>query len=510
MSKLPGIIVVDPEGNVEKGHDRIRPGYKKVIADKMRIESMNSHADANMDKETNRVSGTAARHKIQQIKLREESLYKETNPASFELHQKNAAMFFNGVPMDWMSRYPRAFPIYQKSAKGAHVTDVDGNDRVDFCLGGCGSLFGYAIPQVVEAISWQMANGASSIMPTEDAYYTAKGMQRIFGLTNWQFTVSASEANRSAIRLSRALTGRERILVFDGCYHGTLDEGHPSRTAEQAYQAGPARSEVIDDGYKISPGTKVVDFNDIDGLEKALADQTVACVLTEPALTNCGLVMPKVGFHEALRELTLKTGTLLIMDETQTIAAGFGGFSRQYDLKSDMMTMGKPMAGGIPVGIYGMSGETASRVHEEILTPEAHHHLGFAGTMAGSPLQLKAARTMLEKVITENNYAKMFKHADALQKGLDDVIASFCLPMCSLRLGARVGFYPEQTPPLNGAQAHRNRDQEFEELYHLYAFNRGIMLSPYRNTAVACPELTTMDTDLHNTIFQTLMAELFE
>ena len=444
--------------------------------------------------------------RIREIKAREEKRYREQNPKSLELHQKCSQVMPDGVPNYWLSYYPRPYPTFFKEARGAVVVDVDGNRRIDFCLGGTASLFGYSNPHIVQAVSHQMAHGASPFMATEDAYYVGLGMQRAFGLPSWQITISASEANRNAIRLSRMLTNREKILIFNGSYLGAVEDTFATTEGGKVVLAHGIRPNAVD----LTHTTRVVEFNDTDALEKALADEKVACVLTEPAITNRGIIHPKEGFHQSLRDMTRKTGTLLVIDETQCIDAGVGGYSRAARLEPDMMTMGKPMAGGIPVGLLGMTQTLASRVAKEIFAPDSGVDAGMGSTLAGSALQLKAIRATLEHVMTERNYEIMLLRADALQDGMERALQAHGLPWTVTRLGARVELFGGPRPPVNITESMNAQDAaaDFEDCRNLHALNRGIMLSPFGNTAVTCPVLSREHAQLHNQVFEEFLKEL--
>lgn len=443
--------------------------------------------------------------RIQQVKEREERKFRDQNPRSLELHARCSEVMPNGVPNYWISYYPRPYPIFFKEAHGAQVTDVDGNQRIDFCLGGTACLFGYSNPHIVAAVAQQMACGASPLLPTEDAYYVGLGMKRVFGLPSWQITISATEANRNAIRLSRRLTNdREYILIFKGSYLGAVEQTFATSEGGKTVLARDIRPNAVD----VAHTTRVVDFNDTDALEKALCDEKVACVLTEPAITNWGIVHPKPGFHAALRDVTRRTGTLLILDETQCIDTGVGGYSRAANLEPDMMTMGKPMAGGIPVGLLGMTQELARRAATEIFAPDMKVDPGMGSTLAGSALQLKAIRAILEHVMTERNYEVMLLRADALQAGMERVVRDHGLPWTVTRLGARVELFGRPTAPVNITDSINGQDAAFEGCRNLYALNRGVMLSPFGNTAVASPALSPEDAELHNRVFREFIREV--
>ena len=442
--------------------------------------------------------------KIRTLHEREEKLYRQQNPRSLELYQRSLETLPNGVPNYWIKYFPHPYPLFFKEANGAHVTDVDGNSRIDVCLGGTACLFGYGNPHVVEAVSYQMAHGSSPLLATEDGYYVGLGMKRAFGLPFWQIYVSATEANRNAIRLSRMLTNRDRILIFNGGYLGAIEDTFA------ALEGGKTILEhgVHPNARDITRTTRVVEFNDIDGIEKALADEQVACVLGEPAISNGGLVLPKPGFHEALRAATRKTGTLLVVDETQCVDAGFGGYSRAANLQPDIMTMGKPMAGGIPVGLLGMTQKIAERVANNILALSSRVNPGMGSTLAGSAIQLKAIRATLEHVMTEKNYETMLLRADAVQACMERTLKEHGLPWTVTRLGARVELCGLSRAPVNVTEAKNAQDPAFDACLNVYAVNRGVFLTPFGNTIVTCPPLSKDDVDLHNRVFKEFIQEV--
>ena len=443
-------------------------------------------------------------NRIQAIYETEEKLYRKQNPRSLELYNSSLRSLPNGVPNYWIKYFPQPYPLFLKEAHGAYVTDVDENRRIDVCLGGTACLFGYGNPHLVEAVSYQMAHGSSPLWATEDGYYVGLGMKRTFGLPFWQIYVSATEANRNAIRLSRMLTNRDKILIFNGGYLGAV---------EDTFAALAGGNTILEQGVHPNAGditrtTRVVEFNDIDAIKKALADGQVACVLGEPAISNGGIVLPKPGFHEALREETRKTGTLLVIDETQSIDVGFGGFSRKANLQPDMMTMGKPMAGGIPVGLLGMTQSVSERVANQILAPSSRVNPGMGSTLAGSAIQLKAIRATLEHVMTEKNYETMLLRADAVQAGMEQTLKKHGLSWTVTRLGARVELCGLSRPPANVTEAKSAQDPAFDACLNLYAVNRGVFLTPFGNTIVTCPPLSNEDVDLFNRVFTEFIHEV--
>jgi glutamate-1-semialdehyde 2,1-aminomutase len=341
------------------------------------------------------------------------------------------------------------------------------------------------------------------MLPTEDAIWVGEELSRRFGLPFWQMALTATDANRFAIRLARHVTGRPRILVFDWCYHGSVDE---TFITLRGGVPGPRSGNL---GPPVDPAvtTRVVEFNDVGALEEALAARDVACVLAEPAMTNIGIVHPAPGFHEALRDATRRTGTLLILDETHTICAGPGGYTRAHGLEPDVLTLGKPIAGGVPAAVYGLSAELADRVRRSI-RPEESDTGGIGGTLAGNALSLAAMRATLAHVLTEEAYARTIPLAQRFSDGVERVLAAHRLPWHVTRLGCRAEYWFSPTPPRNGAEAAAAVDAELDRYMHLAALNRGILLTPFHNMALICPQTTEEDIDLHTRVFEESVAPL--
>ena len=401
--------------------------------------------------------------------------------------------------MNWMVRWAGPFPVFVARAKGAHITDIDGHQYIDFCLGDTGAMFGHSPKAVIDAVKNHIDNGITTMLPTEDSVWVGEELARRFGLPYWQIVMTATDANRFSLRLARVITGRKKILVFNGCYHGSVDEaliwlkdGKPI----------PGQSNV---GPAINPSTttRIVEFNDIPALEEALSHEDVACVLCEPAMTNIGIILPEEGYHDALREITKRHETLLIFDETHTICTGPGGYTREHRLKPDMMTIGKPIAGGVPAAAYGISEEVAERIQArvaETMKKDASSS-GVGGTLSGNALAVAAMRTNLEKVMTEEAYDRMTTLAERLANGIKEVIKSRGLPWHVIRLGARVEYDFQSQPPRNGSEGQAIEDYELDRLMHLMALNRGILLTPFHYMALVSPETTENDVDRYNEVF---------
>lgn len=398
--------------------------------------------------------------------------------------------------MNWMVRWAGAFPVFVKEASGAHFTDVDGHRYLDFCLGDTGAMTGHAPAATVEAVVEQVKRGVTYMLPTEDALWVGEELARRFGLPYWQVALTATDANRFAIRLARHITGRPYILVFNWCYHGTVDETFIT------LRDGLSLPRDGNIGPPIDPAqtTRVVEFNDLPALEAALASGDVACVLAEPVMTNIGIVHPEPGFHEALRQITRRTNTLLIIDETHTICAGPGGFTREHGLQPDMLTIGKPIAGGIPAAVYGFTEEVADLIRSRLDLATADVG-GIGGTLSGNALSLAAMKATLAYVLTEEAYARTIPLAQRFEEGVQEVIDEFRLPWHVTRLGNRVEYWFIERPPRNGSEAAAAIDDELDRYMHLTALNRNILMTPFHNMALIAPDTSKEDVDYHSRVF---------
>ena len=440
---------------------------------------------------------------LAELHAREEARFAEAHPRSRELAERAQATLLEGVPMPWMRKWPGGFPVFVQEAKGAHFVDVDGIEYVDFCLGDTGAMTGHAPEPTIRAIAEQAARGITSMLPSEDALWVSQELERRFGLPSWQFALSATDANRFSIRLARHVTERPRVLVFNWCYHGTVDESFATlRDGEVVARSGNL-------GPPVSPAetTRVVEFNHVDGLECELANGDVALVLTEPALTNIGIVHPEPGFHAALRELTRRHGTLLAIDETHTICCGPGGFTAAHGLDPDLVTIGKPIAGGIPAAAYGFSAELAARLVGTIELEDVDVG-GIGGTLAANALSFAAMRATLAEVLTEEAFGRMIPLAERWTDGVETAIAEAGLPWHVTRLGCRAEYLFGPDRPRNGAEAHAAGNFPLERYLHLFALNRGILLTPFHNMALMSPATTGADVDRHTEVFREAVLEL--
>jgi glutamate-1-semialdehyde 2,1-aminomutase len=398
--------------------------------------------------------------------------------------------------MPWMTRLPGSFPLFLDEARGGHFTDVDGLEYVDFCLGDTGAMTGHALPQVAEAIHHRALNGITTMLPNEDAQWVAAELQRRFGLPKWQFAMTATDANRFVLRFARELTGRPKIAVMDWCYHGTVDETLVIRGKNGETLSRPGSTGR---GFDPAITTRVVPFNDVAELERVLAIGDVACLLMEPALTNIGIVLPEPGYSDAVRTLTRKYGVLLIIDETHTICAGPGGCTKAWNLEPDMFVIGKPIGGGMPAAVYGMTSEVATRL-EVLMTSNEVDVSGVGGTLTGNALALAAVRATLSSTLLQSDFDQMIPLATRWTTGVRSAFDSFSLDWHVQQLGCRAEYW-FGPPPTDGAGAAATGDHDLESYLHLYALNRGVLLTPFHNMALMCPSHTSDDVDLHTEIF---------
>jgi glutamate-1-semialdehyde 2,1-aminomutase len=427
------------------------------------------------------------------------------HPRSAVLHATALGSLLDGVPMPWMVKWAGPFPPYVEVAAGAHFTCVDGHEYVDFCLGDTGAMAGHGPAPTMAAVERQMRRGITHMLPTEDAAWVGEELTRRFGVGSWQFALSASDANRWALRLARQITGRSKVVVHDHCYHGSVDEA--------IAMLGPDGSVVpvrgsVGPQVDVAETTRVVEFNDVAGLEAALADLDVAVVLFEPALTNVGIVLPEPGYLEAVRDLTRRTGTLLIIDETHTICAGPGGATGAWGLEPDLVVIGKTIGGGIPSAAYGFSPEVAERVRAYTAVEDSDVG-GVGGTLAGYALSLAATRATLGEVLTTEAFERMIPLAERWEAGVNEVLRSRGVPWHVTRLGARAEYHFMPDPPRTGAEQWANSDPELERFLHLWAMNRRILMTPFHNMALMSPATTATDVDRHTQVFAEAVEALF-
>ena len=426
---------------------------------------------------------------------RERQRFSDANPKSLALAERARHSLFGGVPMHWMSDWSTPCPLFVSRASGARFFDVDGHEYVDFCLGDTGSMFGHSPEPIARAIAEQAANGLTTMLPGEDAVIAGELLAERFGLPFWQVATTATDANRFVIRWARAITGRKTLLVFDGCYHGTVDDvlvrHKDGRTVHRGGLIGQARN--------LAKTSRAIPFNDLEALEAALAQNDVAAVLCEPAMTNIGMVLPDPGYLQRLRELTRQYGSLLIIDETHTISTGPGGCTRAWNLEPDFITLGKPIAGGVPCSVYGCSHAMAQamRLAQQHASEASsgHGHSGMGTTLSANALAMHCMRANLEQVMTAEAYAHMLPLAARLATGFRRIIGERQLAWSVTELGARCEFQFCATPPRNGAEAEAAFHDSLQMALHLYLINRGILITPFHNMTLCCPQTTEADVD---------------
>ena len=442
--------------------------------------------------------------RIAELMKIEEQRFLDLHKASTAAFHQSSKVMHEGVPMSWMAKWPGAHPVFVKEAKGAHFTDLDGHDYIDFCLGDTGSMTGHSPAATVAAVKAQIDKGITAMLPSENAAIVSDLLRERFGLPLWQFTVSATDANRHVIRYSRMITGRSKIVVIDRCYHGSVDE-----TFATLDDAGFTikREGNIGAPVDLEMTTRVVEFNDLAAMEKALAHGDVAAILMEPAMTNIGIVLPVEGYLKGVEELCKKYGTLLIIDETHTISVGPGGMTKQLGLKPDFFTIGKALDAGIPVGTFGMTQAVADAIKKQVEIEKIDTG-GIGGTLAGNILALAAMRATLTDVLTEANFAKMIELGDRWSDGVDAAIKEFDLDWHCNRLGARGEYIFKGKAPRTGKEAADSGDFVLEQYIHLRLLNDGFLLTPFHNMALMCPDTTAADVDAHTAAFRAMCAEL--
>jgi len=444
------------------------------------------------------------RDHLKKLNAKEEERFLALHPKSGELFKKAKEVMPGGVPMSWMAKWPGAYPVFVDSARGARFTDVDGNEYIDLCLGDTGSMTGHSPAATVDAINAQLKRGMTAMLPTEDAVIVSRELARRFHLPLWQFTVTATDANRHVIRYARLITERSKIIVIDKCYHGSVDE-----TFATLDDAGNTikRPGNLGAPVDLDLTTRVVEFNDLAGMEAALAHGDVAAILMEPAMTNIGIVLPEDGYLKAVEVLAKKYGAVLIIDETHTISVGPGGMTALYGLRPDILTIGKAIAGGIPTGTFGMQEEIAARIKAKV-ERELIDTGGIGSTLAGNALSLAAMRATLTQVLTDETFKHMVALGQEWCDGVDAAIKEFELPWYCSRLGARGEYLFQANAPRTGKEASDAGDFELEQYIHLRMLNDGFLITPFHNMALVSPETTQGDIDAHTQAFRAMCKDL--
>jgi len=430
-------------------------------------------------------------------------LFDSLHPGSRDLAERASTHLLSGVPMPWMVRWPGRFPIFFDHAEGASFVDVDGHRYVDFCLGDTGAMTGHGLPQVADALHKRALSGITTMLPSDDAVWVADELTRRFGLSKWQFAMTATDANRFVLRFSRHLTKRPKIAVIDWCYHGTVDETLAVLDEEGNVVPRPG---AMGPAFHPQDTTVVVPFNDLDALDKALSSGDVACLLMEPALTNIGIVLPEPGYLEGVRDITRRHGVLLIIDETHTICAGPGGCTRAWNLEPDLFVIGKPIAGGMPAAVYGMSDEVARRLETAMMMDDVDVS-GVGGTLTGNALAMAAIRATLSSTLLESDFERMIPLAERWTIGVRDAYQKRGFEWHVQQLGCRAEYW-FCPPPRNGRDAANSIDHELDAYLHLFYINRGILMTPFHNMALMSPSHVEADVDYHTQIFNEALESL--
>lgn len=443
------------------------------------------------------------RDRLAAFTAREAEAYAKARPKAAAALAKGAGAFLGGVPMHWMADWPMPHLPLVARAQGARITDIDGNEIDDFCLGDTGSMFGHSPVPVARAIRHQARRGLTYMLPTEAALEAGRLLTERFGAFRWQIATTATDANRFALRVARAVTGRPKVLVFNGCYHGTVDETMVTLDGGRTINRPGLLGQFAD----LTGSAVCCEFNDLAGVEAALKAGDVAAILTEPVMTNSCMVLPAPGFHDGLRALASRHGALLMIDETHTISSGLGGYTRVHGLQPDMFIVGKCVAGGMPAAVWGMTADVAAR-YLKVNASRASGHSGMGTTLSANPMQFACLVANLAEVMTAENHARMEKGAERLSRGLSAAIARHGLPWHVVRVGARVEFICAPGPLKNGAEAAHAHQPALEAALHVGLLNRGSLIAPFHNMMLVSPATRKRQIDRLVAHFDQLLSDL--
>jgi glutamate-1-semialdehyde 2,1-aminomutase len=409
----------------------------------------------------------ADRGRVAAITARETALFRERTPKSQALKHRALRVMPAGTPMSWMAGYYSHPQLYAARGKGSAFLDVDGNSYVDMNASDLSMTLGYGVPAITAALSRQYRQGAHFLLPTEDAVITAELLADLTDMPAWQFTLAASGANTEIMRIARHMTGRRKLVVFEGKYHGHIEE------TLVRLEGGRTVPEYQGLSGKRGEDTLILPFNDADDLARILEARDVALVLTEPVLTNCSLVMPDPGYLAAIRALTRETGTLLCIDESHTFSFAYGGLKRQWQLDCDFLTLGKGFGSGLAFAGYGMSREVSEHVERHLDILHRRSGLGLGGTLYGNALSMAAARAVLEQVLTERSFSRVSALGARMADGIDAICRDLGLPCRAFRLGPRSGLCLTPDLPRNYTEARLSMDLDMLDARRVFMANRG-------------------------------------
>ncbi|MBO6669602.1 aspartate aminotransferase family protein [Parvibaculum sp.] len=430
------------------------------------------------------------RQRAEALVASERARFAEIHPRSRQMAAEAGEHFPGGVPLHWMLDWETPFPLFVRAASGSSVTDIDGHSYSDFCLGDTGAMFGHSPAPVARAIAEQAANGLTAMLPSELTAKVGDLLAARFGLPFWQVTATASDANRAVVRWARALTNRKKVLVFDGCYHGQVEDAFVKLDGGKTKMKPSLLGQVVD----IAENSIAAPFNDLEAVEAILAEGDVALILTEPALTNTAMVLPEDGFIESLIASAHRHGALVCIDETHTISTGPGGFTRAHGLDPDFFVLGKPVAGGLPAAVFGFTAKV-EREMRRVLDTKTPGYSGIGTTLSGNMLALAAMRACLEEVMTPENYAHMTALAERLASGLRSEVERHRLPWTVTQIGARAELVFSPRPLENGADAAAAIDHTVERAIHLFLLNRNVLVTPFHNMTLVAPTTTQADVE---------------